>query len=159
MYDFLKLDEKQTQKYENFIKKICKVDSNISKAKTEEDLRSIFESDLNQLLRDLEFIQSDYIIFEHETKHSSGRTDFLYGNTIIEYKKYGILKSKDIFIKSQQQIKSYLYDKQYDSIKMYGFIFDGKVICAFEKDEKNVITLKEKESGELTAYKIGRAHV
>ncbi|WP_255359320.1 hypothetical protein [Campylobacter sputorum] len=39
-------------------------------------------------------IVKDYELFDHETKNDNGKTDFQYGNTIIEYKKFNLLKNK-----------------------------------------------------------------
>lgn len=151
MYDFTNLSKDQERKYEEFIKNICNINSCLSKGNTEEDLRSSFENELNRLLRELEFINNDYIMFEHETKHLSGRTDFLYGNTIIEYKRYGIIENEKIVEKSKEQLIKYLTDKKYDTIKMYGFIFDGKKIYALEKEENDSIIFHKEISGEINA--------
>lgn len=154
MFDFNNLNNIQEEKYEKFIENICKNDSKISKAKSEEDLRSIFENELNTLLRELNFINNDYIIFEHETKHLLGRTDFIYGNTIIEYKKYNKLNNSKLVHESANQINNYLKDKKYDSIKMNGFVFDGTSIYVFEKNENNEVKFNEDFSGDINAKKM-----
>lgn len=86
MYDFSKLNKEQKSTYDKFKLLLCSKDSPLSKTKNEEDFRFCFENELNSLLRKLGFISNDFEIFSHETKNEFGRTDFQYGNTIIEYK-------------------------------------------------------------------------
>ena len=132
MYDFSSLHKNKTNQkiYDNFLINICSDSSPLNQNGSETDLGSIFENETNKLLRDLGFIGSSYEVFSHESKNKSGRTDFQYGNTIIEYKKYNLLgkklssKKPDISAE-QKQIQDYLKDPKFSGFKMYGFLFDG----------------------------------
>ncbi|WP_223810451.1 MULTISPECIES: hypothetical protein [unclassified Campylobacter] len=86
MYNFCNLNKSQKNIYDDFLIKLCSNNSPLNQNGSETDLGSIFENELNKLLRDLKFIANGYELFNHENKNISGRTDFQYGNTIIEYK-------------------------------------------------------------------------
>lgn len=139
IYDFTHLDRKQQSKYDDFKLSLCSNVSVLSKTTNEENLRNVFENELNKLLRNLNFIGNEYEIFEHESKNTSGRTDFQYGNTIIEYKKYGLLaQSKDIN-KWQIQLQNYLKDARFSGFRIYGFLFDGRHLHSYTKNENDEI--------------------
>ncbi|MBE6429541.1 MAG: SAM-dependent DNA methyltransferase [Campylobacter sp.] len=155
MYNFSELTDEQNQIYNEFLRLICSDNSPLSQAISEMDLGYIFENEVNKLLRDLKFIGNGYEIFKHESKNINGRTDFQYGNTIIEYKKYGLLKRKLIFENSdisaeQRQITHYLKDPNFSNFKIYGFLFDGTYIFIYQKDENDKIILDNINSGKLT---------
>ena len=151
MYDFSSISKDKTKQkiYDEFLINICSDDSPLNQNGSETDLGSIFENETNKLLRDLGFIKNGYEVFSHESKNISGRTDFQYGNTIIEYKKYNLLKHFDI-LKEQNQIQSYLKDPKFSGFKMYGFLFDGAHIFIYVKDENDVISYDATNSGKLT---------
>lgn len=137
--------------YDEFLMKISSKISPLAKTKNEEDIKYVFENELNVLLRNLNYIQKDYEIFSHETKNDSGRTDFQYGNTIIEYKKFNALKNKQNLAQFQTQIQGYLQDKRFNGFEMFGFLFDGVQIFAYIKDKKDNISFDEVNSGSLNA--------
>ncbi len=116
----------------------------MSKTTNEENLRYVFENELNSLLRKIEYIDKDYEFFSHETKNDNGRTDFQYGNTIIEYKKFNLLKNKNTLTKFQKQTENYLKDERFSGFKMFGFLFDGVQIYAYTKDEDDKISFDKK---------------
>lgn len=70
----------------------------------EEELRVEFQNLLNELARKMELTDS-YLSFKNETRLRIGRSDFLYGNTIIEYKKYGKLSNFKEKEKAKKTIK------------------------------------------------------
>ncbi|WP_139452218.1 SAM-dependent DNA methyltransferase [Campylobacter armoricus] len=154
MYDFSSLNESNKKIYNDFLINICSDNSPLNQNGSEIDLGYIFENEINKLLRDLNFT-NNYEFFNHEKTNMYGRTDFQYGNTIIEYKKYGLLKKK---IKSktsninteQYQTQNYLKDPKFSGFKMYGFLFDGVYIYIYTKDENNAITYDATNSGKLT---------
>lgn len=152
IYDFFKLDKAKQNKFDNFKLKICSKNSPLAtKTSNEEDFRFCFENEINILLRDLEFIGNDYEFFSHENKNEKGRTDFQYGNTIIEYKTYNRLSKQKDLQNGQKQIQDYLKDKRFSGFVMFGFLFDGVQIYAYKKDENDIITHDSKNSGILTA--------
>ena len=154
IYDFTHLDNNKQRKYDDFKRLLCAKDSPLSKTTNEENLRYVFENELNKLLRDLEFIGNEYEFFEHESKNASGRTDFQYGNTIIEYKKYGLLaKSKDIS-EFQSQLQDYFKDPRFSGFKIYGFLFDGQILHSYTKNENDEII--DNGGGELNALNIDK---
>lgn len=150
MYDFLTLNQEQHENYQKFLFKISSSSSPLKKSKNENDLIYIFESELNQLLQKLGFIKNGYEIFSHETKISSGRLDFQYGNTIIEYKKYNLLANKNKIDEYKNQIKNYLNDSKFYGIKMYGFLFDGVYLYSYTKEDNNTIIENTLYNGILT---------
>lgn len=157
MYDFSSLDKDKTKQkiYKDFLINLCSDNSPLHQKGSETDLGSIFENEVNQLLRDLNFTKG-YEIFIHEGKNSNGRTDFQYGNTLIEYKKYDLLgkklHSKTPDIKAEQeQIQGYLKDPKFSGFKINGFLFDGTHIYAYIKDENDVIIFDNANSGKLTS--------
>lgn len=153
IHDFENLTNEQLDIYNQFKQKICSRNTPLKHAKSEEDLRYIFENELNLLLRNLGFIET-YEPFQHERHHSNGhiggKSDFLYGNTIIEYKAFNLLSKKDIETE-KIQAQNYLKDEKYLGIKMFGFLFDGVRLFIYTKDEKDTITENEKYGGILTA--------
>ncbi|BCZ18106.1 hypothetical protein NHP190003_13880 [Helicobacter sp. NHP19-003] len=155
MHDFNDLNEEQESKYLAFKQKFCSDDSPLNNEdckRKEDNLRNVFENHINSLLRKLDFIPKDgFEVFKHEMANESGRTDCQYGNTIIEYKKYGLLGKPIELKKSQEQIKNYLKDSRFSGFAMHGFLFDGCTIHAYTKDVQDVITHDEKNSGRLTA--------
>lgn len=152
--NFNKLANQHIDTYNDFLQKLCSNTTPLIKATNEEDLRYIFENELNHLLRDIKYIDKGYELFNHEIKNASGRTDFQYGNTIIEYKKFNLLKNKNQLNKFQEQTKNYLKDKQFIGFKIFGFLFDGVQIYAYTKDENDKILFDEKNSGLLNANKL-----
>lgn len=159
MYDFSKLKKEQKRIYDNFLINICSTNSPLNQNGSEADFGSIFENEINKLLRDLGFIGSGYELFSHESKNISGRTDFQYGNTIVEYKKYNLLgkklssKTPDITAE-QNQTQDYLKDAKFSGFKMYGFLFDGVYLYTYLKDENDTIIADTTHSGKLTAKKL-----
>lgn len=157
MFDFVNLNKSQQKIYNNFILNICSDNSPLKQDGSETDLGSIFENEINKLLRDLAFIDNGYEIFSHESKVLKGkRTDFQYGNTIIEYKKYDLLgkklSSKKADISAEQkQIQNYLKESKFSGFKMYGFLFDGTHIYMYIKDENDKITSDKTNSGKLNS--------
>lgn len=157
MYDFSSISKDKTKQkiYDDFLINICSNNSPLNQNGSETDLGSIFENETNKLLRDLGFIGSGYEVFNHENKNISGKTDFQYGNTIIEYKKYNLLgtklsSKKPNISKEQNQIQDYLKDPKFSGFKMYGFLFDGTYIYIYIKDENDTITYDATNSGKLT---------
>lgn len=148
IYDFTHLNLVQQKIFDEFLFKLCSKSSPLSYKNNEEDFRICFENELNELLRELGFIKKGYEVFLHENKRSRGRTDFQYGNTIIEYKKYGTLDNKKLF-NSQNQLQNYLLDKDFKGFVMFGFLFDGVSLYAYKKDENDKIIFDEKHSGLL----------
>lgn len=158
MYDFSSLTPSKQRIYNDFLIRLCSENSPLNQKGSEVDLGCIFENELNSLLRALNFTK-DYEIFIHEAKNRGGRTDFQYGNTIIEYKKYNLLgtklHSKTPCIKDEQkQIQNYLKDPKFSGFKMYGFLFDGTHIYAYIKDENDTLSFEEQNSGKLTSKKL-----
>ncbi|WP_240811469.1 hypothetical protein [Campylobacter helveticus] len=148
LYDFEKLNLAQRKCFDEFLFKLCSKSSPLSYKDNEEDFRICFENELNELLRTLGFIKKGYEVFLHESKRAGGRTDFQYGNTLIEYKKYGTLDNKKL-PNYQKQLQNYLLDKGFNGFAMFGFLFDGVSIYAYKKDENDKIIFDEKHSGEL----------
>lgn len=154
MYDFSKKNKEQERIYDNFLINICSANSPLNQNGSEADLRSIFENEINKLLRDLGFIGSGYELFSHENKNINGQTDFQYGNTIVEYKKYNLLgkkltSNKPDITEEQNQIQDYLKDPKFSGFKMYGFLFDGVYLYSYSKDENDIITQDTTHSGKL----------
>lgn len=154
MYDFSKLTKDQEEIYDHFLLKLCSQSSPLNQNGSETDLGIIFENELNKLLKDLGFIENGYMVFRHENKNTNGWTDFQYGNTIVEYKKYNLLgkknNSKTQNIESElEQIQKYLKDPKLSGFKMYGFLFDGTHLYIYTKDENDEIKYDNK-SGQLT---------
>ncbi|HEB7536809.1 TPA: N-6 DNA methylase [Campylobacter coli] len=157
MYDFSSISKDTTKQkiYDDFLINLCSDSSPLNQSGNETNLGSIFENEANKLLRDLGFIGNGYEVFSHESKNIRGRTDFQYGNTIIEYKKYNLLgiklssKKPDIS-EEQNQIQDYLKDPKFSGFKMYGFLFDGAYIYIYIKDEDDTITHDATNSGKLT---------
>lgn len=143
MYDLCNLNSKQKNIYNDFLLNICS--GKILKLTYNEDnLRNLFEQELNKLLRDLNFIDTGYEFFRHETSMQKGRNDFQYGNTIIEYKKYGLLSSEKECKEGINQIKNYILEPRFKGYKIFGFLFDGTKIYICEKDETDkIISYKE----------------
>ncbi len=150
MYDFTHLNNTQQSIYDAFKLKLCSASSPLSNTKNEEDFRVSFENELNLLLRNLNLIDNDYEIFTHETKNEYGRTDFQYGNTIIEYKKYNRLSNTKELNKAQKQTQNYLKDIRYTGYKMYAFLFDGVQVYSYIKNEDDKIFFNKNKSGDLT---------
>lgn len=155
IYNFSNLEKSKQKIYDDFLFKLCSDSSPLGQTVSETDLGSIFENELNKLLRDLKFIEFGYEVFRHESKNASGRTDFQYGNTIIEYKRYGLLnevtfKSKSLSA-SKKQIQCYLKDARYSGFAMYGFLFDGVNIHKYQKDANDKIIYDKEHSGKITA--------
>lgn len=148
LYDFEKLNLAQRKCFDEFLFKLCSKSSPLSYKDNEEDFRICFENELNELLRTLGFIKKGYEVFLHESKRAGGRTDFQYGNTLIEYKKYGTLDNKKL-PNYQKQLQNYLLDKGFNGFVVFGFLFDGVSIYAYKKDENDKIIFDEKHSGEL----------
>ncbi|CRF52606.1 Eco57I restriction-modification methylase domain-containing protein [Helicobacter ailurogastricus] len=155
MYDFTKLNKEQESKYLTFKQKFCRNDSplNNEECKSREDnLRNQFENHINALLRELDFVpKSGFEVFKHEVAHKKGRMDCQYGNTIIEYKKYGLLSKPTELKKAQEQIKGYLEGGDFRGFVVYGFLFDGCTIYAYKRGEDGRIFEDKEHSGELTA--------
>ncbi|WP_208364224.1 N-6 DNA methylase [Helicobacter pylori] len=151
LYNFSQLDKKQTKIYNDFLFKLSSANSPLNQQGSENDLAHIFENELNALLRGLSFTSSNYENFRHENNNAYGRTDFQYGNTIIEYKKYNRLKNEKETHKASEQIKNYLKDERFNGFKMFGFLFDGASVHAYIKETNNEITYKEEYSGSLNA--------
>lgn len=151
LYDFSQLDKEQTKIYNDFLFKLSSANSPLNQQGSENDLAHIFENELNALLRGLSFTSSNYENFRHENNNAYGRTDFQYGNTIIEYKKYNRLKNEKEAHKASEQIKNYLKDERFNGFKMFGFLFDGASVHTYIKETNNEITHKEEYSGSLNA--------
>ncbi len=149
LYDFSELNKEQKKIYEDFLFKLSSIDSPLNQQGSENDLAHIFENELNALLRNLGFAKSDYENFRHENSNVYGRTDFQYGNTIIEYKKYERLKSEKETKKALDQIKNYLHDERFSGFRMFGFLFDGSSVHACIKEANGAIIYKEEYSGSL----------
>ncbi|WP_267524937.1 N-6 DNA methylase [Campylobacter sp. MG1] len=156
MYDFSKLNKEQKLTYDKFKISLCSKNSRLSQTKSEEDFRFCFENKLNSLLRDLGFISNDFEMFSHESKNEFGRTDFQYGNTIIEYKQYNRLSNPTELKKAQQQTQNYLEDSRFKGFKIFAFLFDGVKIFSYEKDELDNIIFNEDLSGDLDSKKIDK---
>lgn len=154
MFDFSELNKEQQKVYNDFKLSLCSNNSLLSKTSTEEDFRICFENELNILLRKLGFISDDYMMFEHETQNDFGRTDFQYGNTIIEYKKYNLLAKNKKLKKAQEQAQGYLNDSRFNGFKVFSFLFDGVRLFCYEKDESDNIIFHKDLSGELDSAKI-----
>lgn len=149
LYDFYHLNKAQQTHFNNFLLKLSSQASPLSYKDNEEDFRICFENELNALLRDLGFIKKAYEIFHHESKTTGGRTDFQYGNTLIEYKKYNTLAKDKKLSTHQKQLQNYLKDNRFSGFTMFGFLFDGVQIYSYKKNEKDNINFDEKHSGKL----------
>lgn len=156
MYDFSNLTKAQLGVFDDFKLSLCSVDTPLSKTSNEDNLRTRFENELNSLLRRLGFIGEDYEIFEHETANESGRTDFQYGNTIIEYKAFSLLSNKDKLPAFQEQIQKYLKAQKFSGFKMFGFLFDGLSLHSYTKDENDKIIYNVADSGKLTSINLDK---
>ena len=66
MYDLYNLNNKQKSIYNDFLLNICS-GKILKLADNEYNLRNLFEQELNKLLRDLNFIDTGYEFFRHET--------------------------------------------------------------------------------------------
>ena len=79
------------------------------------------------------------------TAKITGRIDALYGNVVIEYKKYGILNKKSILNKGIKQLREQYLDKLQEKIKpkFIGILFDG-VSIIFIKFNKNTSSWEER---------------
>ena len=153
MFDFNNLSKTKQGIYNEFKLKFCGENSPLNTAdciSKEDNLRNIFENNVNQLLRNLDF-SKNFEIFKHETTNESGRTDCQYGNTIIEYKKYGLLDKTKELEKFQNQTQNYLKDSNFSGFLMYAFLFDGKSVYIYQKDENDIISFDNSNSGVLTA--------
>lgn len=155
MYDFSNLTQEQKEIYNRFLLKLCSVDSPLNQDGSETDLAFIFENELNKLLRDLGFIENEYVVFRHENKNINGRSDFQYGNTIIEYKRYNLLGKKNdsktqSITEELDQTRDYLEDPKFCGFKMYGFLFDGTHLYIHQKNENDEIKYDKTNSGKLT---------
>lgn len=153
MFNFNDLDKEQTAIFNKFKLDFCNDNSPLNSAdciNKEDNLRNIFENYVNVLLRDLGF-SKNFETFKHETTNENGRTDCQYGNTIIEYKKYGLLSKSNDLIKFQNQTQNYLKDSHFAGFVMYAFLFDGKSIYAYKKDENDIIDFDNSHSGLLNA--------
>lgn len=148
MYDFSNLSLEQEKTYNDFKFLLCSKNSPLAKTTNEEDLKYHFENLLNNLLKNLGFID-DYEVFSHETKNANGRTDFQYGNTIIEYKKYNLLSNSSELSKAKKQTQNYLKDNRFKGFKVFAFLFDGVKLFCYEKDEKDNINFKNDFNEEL----------
>ena len=125
--------------------------NNFNKTDSELDIIKKFETWLNCFLKKVGYIKEDEnFILKSEVKHSRWKADSVYRNVIIEYKKYDKLSSKTILEKAEDQlIKKYILDCKYNGVIVYGFLFDGKNIYAFKKDENQNIRHIDKFSGLL----------
>lgn len=72
----------------------------------EEELRIEFQNQLNIIARTLDLTKT-HLIFKNETRLKEGRSDFLYGNTIIEYKRYNRLSNDTELSEAIKQLKEY----------------------------------------------------
>ncbi|AFI05263.1 Eco57I restriction-modification methylase domain-containing protein [Helicobacter cetorum] len=151
LYNFSQLTKEQSKIYNDFLLKLSSNSTPLNQQGSENDLAHIFENELNTLLRELGFIDSSYENFRHENKNAYGRTDFQYGNTIIEYKKYNRLKNDRETDKALEQIQNYLKDERFNGFKMFGFLFDGASVYAYTKEINNEIVYKEEYSGVINA--------
>lgn len=155
-YDFVNLSKENQRKYDDFRLLICSNNSPLSKMTNEENLRSVFENELNKLLRILGFIDTGYEFFQHESANDSGRTDCQYSNTIIEYKRYNLLSKPSKLSEFQNQIKDYLKDSKFSGFKMFGFLFDGVSLYSYTKDENDTIIYNENDSGKLNSQNLDK---
>lgn len=80
------------------------------------------------------------------TTKITGRIDALYGNVVIEYKKYGILNKKSNLTKGINQLREQYLNKLQDKIKpkFIGILFDG-VNIIFIKFNKNISDWEERQ--------------
>ncbi|WP_036459111.1 hypothetical protein [Mycoplasma leonicaptivi] len=131
------MGEKKEKIIEEFIFEFVKKENFIN-TKNEENLKILFQQQINDLARKLE-ITDKYLDFQNETPLNEGRTDFQYGNTIIEYKKYNKLSIEKELKKAREQIHKYLQSEKYKNTVMYGFIFDGVTLEYYEKNLNNIV--------------------
>lgn len=118
----------------NFIK-----ENKFKNCNNEEELRQQLQNELNLYARKMG-ITNTYINFRNENNLVSGRTDFVYGNSIIEFKTYDKLSSKHQLESSRHQLFKYLTDIKYHNLQMYGFLFDGVKLESYVKDRDNNIS-------------------
>lgn len=104
----------------------------------EEELRIEFQNQLNIIARTLDLTKT-HLIFRNETRLKEGRSDFLYGNTIIEYKRYNRLSNDTELSEAIKQLKEYMFDDKFKDFQMFGFIFDGVRLEHYLKTQNNEI--------------------
>lgn len=104
----------------------------------EEELRIEFQNQLNIIARTLDLTKT-HLIFKNETRLKEGRSDFLYGNTIIEYKRYNRLSNDKELSEAIKQLKEYMFDDKFKDFQMFGFIFDGVRLEHYLKTQNNEI--------------------
>ncbi|KEZ24044.1 hypothetical protein [Ureaplasma diversum] len=104
----------------------------------EEELRIEFQNQLNHIARALN-LTKNHLTFRYESKLNGGRCDFLYGNTIIEYKKYNKLANPNELDKSVNQLKEYIQDNKFKDLQMFGFVFDGCTLEHYVKTQDNEV--------------------
>ena len=109
------------------------------KCNNEEELRVEFQNQLNVIARELDLTKT-YLSFRNEIKLKEGRSDFLYGNTIIEYKRYNRLSNDNELNSAIKQLKEYMMDDKFENFQIFGFIFDGVKLEHYIKTQNNKIT-------------------
>lgn len=130
-------------KFSNFYKDI-EFGIECSQNESEEKLKAEIERRILNYLKTFNLDLST--IVQYETSEIgftkiSGRIDALYGNVIIEYKKYALLDNEKELNKALKQLKDKYLNKVTSRLKSkyIGILFDGKNIAFYKYNLKKMI--------------------